>query len=322
MRRRHLIANFLGAAAYWPLAAAAQQSSRRRLIATLNIGSEASTGYFVKTFRQALGALGYADEELAIESRWADGYADRLRGLAAELVLLLVAGQSTSALAAEKITQTIPIVFAVSDDPVGIGLVSSLAHPGGNVTGVSFAQEDTVEKQLQLLKMMVPGAHRVAILGRPSNPATPRLMNLLRAAGRELQVEIVEVQASAPERIDPALATARDEHADAIVVLGDGLFTSVRERIVTLAANYHLPAIYHDHIFVESGGLLSYGGDFIDNYRRAAVLIDKILKGAHPADLPVEQPTKFYLHINVKTAKALGLPVPPLLLLQADQLVE
>jgi putative ABC transport system substrate-binding protein len=310
----------------WPLVARAQQPKKRRLIGTLTVGSQATFGPLFDPFHQALEALGYGDDKIAIESRWAGGHADRLAGLAAELVRLspdvILASQSVSAKALKQATATIPIVFAVSDDPIGTGLAASFAHPGGNVTGLSFAGEETVGKELQLLKAVVPGARRVAVLVNSNNNATPLVMRALRRAAATLRTEVVAVDAGTPEEIAPAFATMAGEHADALLVLGDGLFTTERKVIIALAASHRLPAIYHDHIFVEEGGLMSYGGDFSDNYRGAARLVAKILNGAKPADLPVEQPTKFYLYINRKTADTLGLAIPPLLETQADRIIE
>jgi putative ABC transport system substrate-binding protein len=325
MRRRELIAIVI-AAAFQPLGVVAQQAAKRRLIGTLTLGSRAAYGPLFEPFRQALAALGYGDDKIAIESRWADGHADRLPGLAAELVRLspdvILASQSVSAKALKQATTTIPIVFAVSDDPIGSGLAMSFARPGGNVTGLSFAGEETVGKELQLLETMVPGARRVAVLANPNNNSTPLVMRALRRAAATLRTEVVAVEAGTPEEIGPAFTTIAGKDSEALLVLGDGMFTTERNRIVALAASHRLPAIYHDHIFVEEGGLMSYGGDFGDNYRGAATLVAKILKGAQPADLPVEQPTKFYLFINQTTAEALGLAVPPLLLTQADKVIE
>lgn len=325
MRRRDLLALSTAAAFLWPIAAVAQQA-KRPLIGTLTLGSRASVGWMFDTFRQALAARGYGNDMIAIESRWADGHIDRLPSFAAELVRLspavIVAGQPTSVRALKRVTTTIPIVVAVSDNPVAQGLVESLRHPGGNVTGLSFAQEDTVGRELQLLEMMVPTAQRVAVLVNPSNPTHPTLLPTLRKAAASLQTEIVVAEAHIPAEIRPAFVAMQDRAVDAVLVLGDGLFTTERQQIIKLAANHRMPAIYHDHVFVEEGGLLSYGGDFGDNYRRVAVFVDKILKGEKPADLPIEELTKFYLFINRSTANALGLSVPQLLLAQADKVIE
>ena len=325
MRRRELIA-IVTAAAFRPLAVAAQLPAKRRLIGTLTVGSQALYGPLFEPFRQALGALGYGEDKIEIVSRWADGHADRLSGLAAELVRLspdvILASQTVSAKALKQATATIPIVFAVSDDPISSGLVASFAHPSGNVTGFSFAGEETVGKELQLLEAMVPSARRVAVLANPDNNATPAVIRALERAAATLKTDAFTVEARTPDGIAPAFAKIADKHADALLVLGDGLFTTERRQLIALAARHRLPAIYHDHLFVEEGGLMSYGGDFGDNYRGAAALVDKILNGAKPADLPVQQPIKFYLYINRKTADALGLAIPPLIEAQADKIIE
>jgi putative ABC transport system substrate-binding protein len=326
VRRREALALLGGAAALWPLAGAAQRPAKRRLIATLTIGSQAPFEAFFEPFRQTLGALGYGDDKIAIESRLADGHADRLPGLAAELVRLspdvILASQSASATVLQQATATIPIVFAVSDDPIGAGLAASLARPGGNITGMSFAGVETAGKELQLLKEMAPAAHRIAVLVNPNNGLAPLILQALQQAAATLQTEVVAVEAGAPGRIAPAFAKIGGEHADALLVLGDGMFNGERKQIIALAASHRLPAIYHDHIYVEDGGLISYGGDLGDNYRGAARLVAKILNGAKPADLPIEQPTRFYLFINRKTAETLGLAIPSLLLTQADKIIE
>ena len=326
MRRRDLIALAAMVAAQLPLGTLAAE--RRRLIGFLVLGSQAPIAGLdiLPVFREELAALDWGNDKIAIESRWADGHADRLPGLAAELLRLspdvLVAGSGIVAAAFGRLTTTIPVVFAISDDPVGTGLVASLAHPGSNLTGMSFAQEDTVGRELQLLRTMTPGARRVAVLINPASSSSRPIVQRLRQEAGSLQTEIIVIETRAPADIEPAFAALKRDGAEALLVLGDGLFTSERKRLVALAAENRLPAIYHDHIFVEDGGLMSYGGDFADNYRGAAVLVDKILKGAKPADLPVEEPAKFYLYINRKTAGALGLAIPPLLEAQTDKVIE
>jgi putative ABC transport system substrate-binding protein len=327
MRRRDLLLLSAGVLALRPLAGLAQQP-RRRLIGYLGQGSRTSASGLetLHTFREGLAALGWSDDKLSLESRWADGYTDRMPALAAELVRLspdvILASSGAVAAVVKQATATIPIVFAVSDDPAGTGLVASLAHPGGNLTGLSFAQEDTVGRELQLLKTMAPAIRRVAVLINPASRSSGPVLRRAEAASGALQIAVIGVEANAPEMIAPAFAKLRGEGADAVLVLGDGLFTSERKRLIVLAAENRLPAIYHDHIFVEDSGLMSYGGDFVDNYRGAAVLVDKILKGAKPGDLPVQEPTKFYLYINRKTSAALDLEIPPLLEAQADKIIE
>ena len=323
MERRHLLLAG-GTALLWPLAASAQQ--QRRLVATLTLGSQASVGSLFETFRRALAQRGHDTDKVAIESRWADGQSARLPALAAELVRLapdvILAGQSQSAKALKQATATIPIVFAVSDDPVGTGLVASLGHPGGNLTGLSFAQEDTLGRELQLLKTIAPAADRIGVLANPGNPTAGLMLRITKQAASALAAEAVPAEARSPAEIQHAFTALSNAGADALLVFGDGLFTSERKRLIALAEKHHLPAIYHDHIFVEDGGLMSYGGDFADNYRGAAALVDKILKGAKPDDLPVQEPNKFYLYLNRKTAVALGLAIPPLLEAQADKVIK
>ncbi|HEY1259465.1 MAG TPA: ABC transporter substrate-binding protein [Stellaceae bacterium] len=324
MRRRELLALTAAAIVPFPLAGAVQAQTRP-LIGTLTLGSRAAVGWMFETLRRALADLGYGGN-IVIESRWADGHADRLPALAAELVRLapavIVAGQPLSARALEAATTTMPIVVAVSDNPVAQGLVKSLAHPGGNVTGLSLAQEATVGRELQLLETMAPRIRRVAVLVNAGNPTHATVLPALRQVAGGLHIEPVPVETRSLTDLEPAFATMRSRNVDALVVLGDGLFTTGRKQIIALAAGHRLPAIYHDHFFVEEGGLMSYGGDIGENYRRVAVFIDKILKGAAPADLPVEQPMRFYLYINRETAQALGLTIPPLLLAQADKVIE
>jgi putative ABC transport system substrate-binding protein len=325
MRRRDFLSGLTSAAALRPLATAAQ-AGKRPLIATLSEGALPAVAPLFAAFRQALVDLGYDDRKIRIESRWADGHPDRLSGLARELIRLspdvMVALSGPAARALKDATGSLPIVMAISDNPVGTGLVASLAHPGGNVTGLSFAQEDTVGRELQLLKTLAPTARRVAVFANPKNPSHGLSERLLRQAAASLRTELIAAEIAAPAEIGPAFAKMKTENADAMLVLGDGLFTTERNQIIALAAANHLPAIYHDHIFVEAGGLMSYGGDIGDNYRRAAVFVDKILRGTKPADLPIEEPTKLYLYVNRRTAAALHLTIPPLLLAQADKVID
>lgn len=324
MRRRDLIASLAAVAALRPLPGRTQ--GRKRVVGFLSQGSEGATATLTAAFRDTLASLNWGPDKLVIENRWADGYPDRMPGLAAELARLspdvLLGSSDSVAFVLRARTASIPIVFALGDDPVGTGLVASLAHPGGNVTGLSFAGEETAGRELQLLKTMVPGARRVGVLANPKSKSAAPIIAALQHAAASLQTEIVVAKASAPPDIDPAFAALKQEGADGLIVLGDGLFTVERKHLVALAARDRLPAIYHDHIDVEDGGLMSYGGDFADNYRGAAVMVDKILRGARPADLPVQEPAKFYLYINRKTAEALGLAIPSLLEIQADRIIE
>jgi ABC-type uncharacterized transport system substrate-binding protein len=309
-----------------PRAARAQQVTRRR-IAYLATPSRAAAEPFLAAFRQGMRALGYGDKDIALEIRYADGHAERLPDLAAELVKLapeiIVATNAAAVQAAKQATSTIPIVMAVPSDPVGSGFVASLAHPGGNVTGMaSVISYEIAGKWLQLLKIAIPGAERIAILVNPGDPAHAPYLQVARQAARTLRIELLSVEASAAAEIDGAFAATTHEHADALIVPGDPMFLAEMSRIVELAASHKLPAIYGIPEFAAIGGLMSYGIDTKNNFQRAAFYVDKILKSAKPADLPVEQPTRFELVINLKTAGALGLTVPQLLLAQADEVIE
>jgi putative ABC transport system substrate-binding protein len=325
MRRREFI-TLVGCSLLASLLAARAQSVKRRLIATLALGSRAGVGAIWEEFWQGLRALGHSDQELAIESRWADGHAERLPGLAAELVRLapdvIVVGGGTTAEAAKQATSTIPIVMLGSNDPVGAGLVASIARPGGNVTGLSTMLADTAEKELEFLKTAVPRAGCIAVLINPGNPAHAGVLQAVQQAARTLSTELLSVEIHAFDEIDSAFATMTRGHADGLVVLGDPLFTSQASRIADLATSHSLPSAFYFREFVAAGGLLSYGPNLKESARRAAFFVDKILKGAAPADLPVEQPTKFELVINLKTARSLGLTIPPILLARADEVIE
>jgi putative ABC transport system substrate-binding protein len=281
---------------------------------------------FLGAFRQGLRALGYGDEDIEIEIRYAGEQLLRLPDLAAELVRLapevIVVANPQAAKAAKEATSTIPIVMAAGGDPVRAGLVASLARPGGNVTGLSTASPEMVGKSLELLKTAIPGAERVAILLNPGNPVYVLNLQVAQQAARTLRIELLAVEASNPGEIAGAFATMTRERVDALIVVGDVLFTSEMGRIVEFAASRKLPAIYPFRGFADIGGLMSYGPDLKDLFRRAASYVDKILKGAKPADLPVEQPTKFQLVVNLKTAQVLGLTIPTVILAGADEVIE
>jgi putative tryptophan/tyrosine transport system substrate-binding protein len=305
--------------------AAGAQTARRRRIGYLSPGSSGPS--FLGAFRQGFRALGYADEDIAIEERYADGQAERLPDLAVELVQLnpevILTTANLAIRAAKQATSTIPIVMANSGDPVGLGFVASLAHPGGNVSGLSsVVSYEIAGKWLQLLKTAIPGAERVAILVNPGNPQHLPMLQVARAAARTLRAELFSVEVRAIEEIDGAFAAMARERAQALIVPGEPMFLGEKSRIVEFAASHKLPAIYSAREFTAIGGLMSYGADLKDNFRRAASYVDKILKGAKPADLPVEQPTKFQLVVNLKTAQALGLTIPPLILAGADEVIE
>jgi putative tryptophan/tyrosine transport system substrate-binding protein len=262
-----------------------------------------------------------------IEARFAEGHVERLPDLAAQLVRtapeVIVTGSNAAAQAAKQATLTIPIVMSGSGDPVGAGIVASLAHPGGNVTGLSASVSyEMTGKWLELLKDAIPDATRFAILLNPGNPTHAPVLKAARQAARTLRVELLPVEAGAASAIDGAFTTMIGEHANALVVPPDALFLSERSRIVELATRHQLPTMYQFREDVTVGGLMSYGANQRDINRRAAVYVDKILKGDKPADLPIEQPTKFELVLNLKTARALGLTLPQLLLARADEVVE
>ena len=306
-----------------PLAAGAQQAGKVYRIGFLRAGPPPRT--YVEGFQQGLRARGYIDGvNVVIEYRSTDGSYDDLPRLAAELVRLKVdiflASAGPAAFAARTTTTKVPIVFVGVYDPVEIGLVTSLAHPGGNVTGLSTYQADLGGKRLELLKELVPKLRRVAILWHPTNPSNLIQKKNVEMAARTLGVDIQSVPVQDPNQFGAAFEAARG--VDGLMQMDDPLFVTHRRQLAELEIKNRLPAISWLRESVDAGGLVSYGPDFPDLYRRAATYVDKILKGAKPADLPVEQPTKFELVINLKTAKALGLTIPQSLLLRADEIVE
>ncbi len=310
-----------------PLAAEAQAPAKVPRIGFLSSRSPTETAPYLGVFRQGLRELGYVEgQNIAIEYRFAEGRPERLPALAAELVRLkvdvMVTTASPAPQAAKQATSTIPIVFAASGDPVSEGLVASLARPGGNITGLSSISPEVVGKQLELLKEVAPQVSRVAVLQNPSNHTHPHTLRQAEGAARALGVKLHIVQAGSPAEIDAAFAAMRSQRAGGVLVLRDALFLAQRTQIAALAAKSRLPAMYGLREEAEAGGLMAYGASVPVMYRRAATYVDKILKGAKPADLPVEQPTKFELVINLKTAKALGLTIPPSLLQRADELIQ
>jgi putative ABC transport system substrate-binding protein len=324
MERRRFIEVIAGGLLATPRTARAQQAGRVWRIGVLLV----SDGPNVEAFRQELRKLGYVEgRNILIEYRWHEGNVDRLPALAAELVnlkldLILVSG-SQPTLALKAATTTVPIVFAGNADPVGLGLVSSLAHPGGNLTGfANLVPEEFGAKQVQLLKEAVPAAARMAVLIHRENPMHRAYLPQTVAAAKKLNIRLQILEAQMPSELDSAFAAATRERADAMQVYGDLLFNAHRARILALAAKSRLPVLYLFKEDVVAGGLMSYGPDRSDIFPRAATYVDKILKGAKPGDLPVEQPTKFELVINLKTAKALGLTIPPSLLQRADEVVQ
>jgi putative tryptophan/tyrosine transport system substrate-binding protein len=312
-----------------PLAAEAQQAGKVPRIGYLATNLAAAL-HLLEAFRQGLRDLGYVEgRNLVIEYRSAEGKPERLPALAAELVALkvdvIVAPGTLGALAAKQATRTLPIVFPVAVDPVTSGIVTSLARPGGNVTGLSFFGPELVGKCLEQLKQAVPGVSRVAVLWQPGGLGERTEKDMLKGAevaAPALGVRLQFVEARGREDFDRAFSDMTRARAGALSVLGSVMFVNERRRLVDLAAKNRLPAVYAQREFVDAGGLMSYGADVADLSRRAAKYVDKILKGAKPGDLPIEQATKFELVINLKTAKALGLTIPPALLLRADQVIE
>jgi putative ABC transport system substrate-binding protein len=329
MDRRAFLGTLAGSLLAAPLAGEAQQAAKIARIGYLAT-SLAVSPVPVEAFRQGLRDLGYLEgRNVVIEYRDAEGKVERFPALAAELVGLrvdvIVAPGTPAALAAKQATRTLPIVFPVAVDPVQSGLVTSLARPGGNVTGLSALIPELVGKCLEQLKQAVPGVSRVAVLWQPGgiDERTEKdRMKRAEVAGRALGVRLQFVEARDPADIDRAFSDMTRARAGALTVLTSVMFVNERRRLVDLAAKKRLPAVYAQREFVDAGGLMAYGPNVADLFRRAATYVDKILKGAKPADLPVEQPTKFELVINLKTAKALGLTIPPSLLGRADEVIQ
>ena len=327
IERRQFLATLGGAAAAWPLVARAQQQpAKLPTIGFLGAATPATWGLFIAAFVRRLLELGWIEgRTIAIEYRWADGRSERFAEIAAEFVRLkvsLIFTYSTpSVIAAKQATSSIPIVFPTAGDPVGNKLVVSLARPGGNVTGLSTQQTDTASKRIELFREVVPGLHRLAILANVGSSNAVVDMDEVRVVADTLGLGVVRSEIRRAEDIVPAFEALRGR-ADALYVCADPLVTTKRVHINTLALGMRLPTMYAFRAFVDAGGLISYGPNFPDLFRRAAEIVDKILRGTRPADIPVEQPTKFDLVINLITAKALGLTVPPTLLARADEVIE
>jgi len=324
MRRREFIAA-LGGAAAWPLMARAQAATP--VVGYLSAQSPAWDTERLEALREDLKAAGYADGvNIAVEPRWADGNYDRLAAHAAEMVrrpvAVIFAASLPSALAAKAATATIPIVFVMGADPVKLGVVTSLNRPGGNVTGVTQFYGAIGGKRLELLRELVPKAATIAVLTNPKNPNAKDHLADVQNAARAMSLRTVVFLVVADSEFEPAFANLLRQRADALLVADDPFFSTRRTQIVAQAVRHAIPTIYYTREFVVAGGLISYGSNPIDNYRQAAVYTARILKGARPADLPVMQPTKFELVINLKTAKALKLATPPTLLARADEVIE
>jgi putative ABC transport system substrate-binding protein len=326
VKRREFVI-LIGGVAAWPIAARAQQAAMPA-VGFLHPASPDTFADRERGFRQGLWETGFiAGENVAIEYRWADNQMDRLPALAADLVRRRVAviaalAGTGPALAAKAATATIPIVFLVAEDPVRLGLVPSLARPGGNLTGVNFFNAELSAKRLELLRTMVPGAARVTVLINPAGTSAETTVRDLEPAARAMGLQIGMVKASTSGQIDAAYATAMRERPDAVFVSLDQFFASRRVQLVHLASRHVIPATYALRDFVEAGGLMSYGTNFFEAYRQVGIYTGRILKGSAPADLPIVQSSKFELIINHQTARLLGLTVPPSLLAIADEVIE
>jgi ABC-type uncharacterized transport system substrate-binding protein len=329
-KRREFITLLGSAAAAWPLSARAQRPAKVPRIGYLGYSPPALERHLVAALQQGLRDFGYVDSQnIAIEYRSAEGKLERLPELAAELVRLnvdiIVTLATPGALAAKQATNTIPIIVAAMADPARDGLVASLARPGGNVTGTTFLGPELIPKRLGLLKEAVPGVSRVAVLWHPGVYSERTMADMLKeteAAARMLGVHLQLLGAAGPNDFDEAFSAMSREHADALLVFPSPMLYLEYKRIVDLATKNRLPAVYPWREAVDAGGLVAYGASIPDTLRHAAVLVDKILKGAKPADLPIEQPTKFELVLNLKAAKALGIEIPPTLLVRADEVIE
>ena len=326
MKRREFMTLLGASAVVWPFAAWAQQAGKVPTIGFLGATTPAGGGQLLAAFVQRLRELGWVDgRNVAIEVRWAEGRSERASEVVADFARMkvdaLVTSGTPTTLAAKQATSVIPIVFAVANDPVGSGFVASLSRPGGNITGLSLQSTDLAGKRLELFREVVPDLRRLAIMAHVGNPGAVLELAEVQAAARALGLEVATLEIRRAEDIAPAFE-ALNGRVDALYIETDALISTHRIRINTLALAARLPTMHSVRAYVEAGGLMSYGPNYTDLFRRAGELVDKILRGAKPADIPVEQPTKFDLAINLTTAKALGLEVPPTLLARADEVIE
>jgi putative ABC transport system substrate-binding protein len=325
MRRRELITLIGGAAVAWPLAARAQQTTKLPTVGFLGAGSPSGWSHWTAAFLQRLHELGWVEgRTIAIEYRWAEGHSERYAEIAAEFVRLkvdVIVSVGSAALAAKRVTSAIPIVFIVAADPLGDGMVASLARPGGNVTGLSTQAADVTGKRLEFLREAIPGLRRFAVLSEVGNIGNVLEQSQVQEAAKTLDLSAVILEMRSADDIAPAYEALKGR-AEALYVIPNPLANTNRVRINDLALSARMPTMHGFREYVETGGLMSYGPNTPDMFRRAGDYVDKILRGAKPADMPVEQPTKFELVINLKVAKALGVQLSPTLLARADEVIE
>ena len=326
MRRREFI-TALGSAAAWPLAAWAQQARQVYRIGFMGNSTAALEANLVGPFRDALRELGYDEgRNIAIEYRWAEGNYERFPALVAELIArkvdVIVTAGTPATLAVKAATTSVPLVMVAVGDPVGTGIIASLARPGGNITGLSSIAPELEGKRLELLRELIPNLAHVAVLSNPLNPFHVASLKQARAAAELLRMKVQSIEVRVSEEVEGALAAVARERPGALLILADRVFLHNRARLMAFATQNRIPGVYAYRELVEAGGLMSFGPNYADMHRRAATYVDKILKGSKPADLPVEQPTKFELFISVKAAKALGLTIPEAFLLRADEVIE
>ena len=325
-RRRFLLTSVAGTLG-WPLGGEAQQTAKPARVGRLSALSPDADAPFMTAFRQGMRDLGWIEgQSFTLVSRFAEGKADRLPQIAARLVRdgvdVIVSGSSPAALAAKDVTTRVPIVIVTTGDPIADGIVPSLAHPGGNVTGLTALGGVLTSKRLAVLKEALPGLKHVAVLINPNSSYATAFLKERDEIARELRLELRVLSAHSSGELPGAFGALTRERAEAIMVISDPMFITERRTIVDLAERHRTPAIYFDRAFVRAGGLMFYGASLVEMYRRAATYVDRVLKGARPADLPIEQPTTFELVINLKSAKALGLTIPSSLMARADQVIE